>query len=193
MNPEKLHDALNLLDEELIAPVEQLRRRGIRWHHIGAFAACLAVVCVLGLYASGLFDRAETCDMAQELAMEVASEETEENQPVRAETDEQSVGADEEGVDQALNIPLPSAVLSIDRLENDRFVATVLQTGGTLAEGERVTVLLTEETTLALGDQQEASLSTDGQLLFEGASVVVFFVPGPQKGTVCAAVISFAE
>lgn len=46
MNSDRIHDALNYLDEDLIRPVEQLRNRGSRktWTHWAAIAACFCLL-----------------------------------------------------------------------------------------------------------------------------------------------------
>lgn len=49
MKQDKLHDALNLLDEDMVAEVDTLRRRKktkTRWLHLGGLAACLCAVMI---------------------------------------------------------------------------------------------------------------------------------------------------
>ena len=74
MKPELLQDAIGLLDEELIAPVDKLRRpKRLHWQHIGALAACLALVCALGIFGAtrmGGSPEASRHDAAAELAVE---------------------------------------------------------------------------------------------------------------------------
>ena len=51
---EQLHDALTLLPEDLIAPVDALRRKKrFRWQPIAALAACACIVAGLWLFAPG--------------------------------------------------------------------------------------------------------------------------------------------
>jgi len=52
MTQEKLHEALNLLDDDLIEATDALRRRRHRsnWLAVAALAACLGLVCFMALW-----------------------------------------------------------------------------------------------------------------------------------------------
>lgn len=57
MNPQKLHDALTELDEELVLAAEKRRNTGPRqkrWQHLGALAACLCILTATGLTVARL-------------------------------------------------------------------------------------------------------------------------------------------
>jgi hypothetical protein len=50
MNPEQLHDAISLLPEDLLEPVDQLRqKKRIPWKSVAVLAACMCLV--LGLWS----------------------------------------------------------------------------------------------------------------------------------------------
>ena len=52
MNPDILQDAISLLPEELLAPVDALRRKKrFRWKPVAALAACLCLVTGLWLFS----------------------------------------------------------------------------------------------------------------------------------------------
>lgn len=203
MNPEKLHDALNLLEDDLILEVEHLRekKRTLRWQHFGALAACLAVVCVLGLYGSGLFDRAESGDAAQmEMAVENSHLDSDEAKNLLATEatcgyaprDQAETANETESSD--LMVPLPSAVVRIDHWQDNCFTCTVMEPGDTLSEGDSVTVLLTQDTHLALEKGQQTVPWTAGEQPFaEDALVELFYVSGPERDTVYGCIISLIE
>ena len=50
MNPEQIHDALNLLDDTVIAPVEKLRNRRKPSHHAWTRWICAACICIAAAY-----------------------------------------------------------------------------------------------------------------------------------------------
>lgn len=51
MNPEILHDAVSLLPEDLLAPVDALRQKKcFRWQPVAGLAACVCVVVGLCLF-----------------------------------------------------------------------------------------------------------------------------------------------
>ena len=74
MNAEILHDALNLLPGDLIAPVDQLRtapRKPKRtWLRYASLAACAALVIFCGLVATGGISAGSTSAPQQESAMD---------------------------------------------------------------------------------------------------------------------------
>lgn len=169
MNPEKLHDALNLLEDDLIIPVERLRekKRTFRWRHFGALAACLAVVCALGLYGLGLFDRAKTNDTAPEEA------------GLQVENITDSEAGDEEIVDQAqtgIAAEVPSVLVRIDKWEENGFAGTVWETVDTdiYPVGTAVTVRFEKNIQLAVTDDSTTRYShlTPGARPFAEGTVV---------------------
>ena len=45
MNPEQLHDAISLLSDDLLVPVDKLRqKKRIPWKSVAALAACACLV-----------------------------------------------------------------------------------------------------------------------------------------------------
>ena len=194
MKPELLQDAIGLLDEELIAPVEKLRRpKRLHWQHIGALAACLALVCALGIFGAtrmGGSPEASRHDAAAELAVE--------NETIRQE--HSVVGRDDstdvpgvDVVDEAEHAPIMFAVdVEVIEIEQDRFTATVLFGGRNLAPGDVVTVMLTESTRSSLA-KEEGFSTLDGQHFFAGATLIVGYGPGQEGNVIYADWISFAE
>lgn len=169
MNPEKLHDALNLLEDDLILPVERLRekKRVFRWRHVGALAACVAV-CVLGLYGFGLLDRTKTNDTAPEDSV------------VQVENI-QDVGNGV--VDQGRpSVPAerPSVLVRIDKWEENGFAGTVWKTVDTdlYPVGTPVTVCFEKNAQLAVTEDTIIRYThhTPGTRPFaEGSVVQVLF------------------
>ena len=52
MTPDRLHDAISLLPEDLLAPVDALRqKKRFRWQPVAALAACTCLVAGLWLFA----------------------------------------------------------------------------------------------------------------------------------------------
>lgn len=197
MNPEKLHDALNLLDEDLIAPVEKLRcHRGFRWQHLAGLAACLAVALVVGLFGYGLAQDAGSVesalgdDMVEELAPDA---QIGDNQASQNETLPQTSMP---GIDMAdaekYVILMETVLVEVVALEQDRLTATVLVSDRNFTQGDSVTVVLTKSTQLVV-ENAAYSVSADGGDFSEGASLVVHYTVGPEKNIIIAECISFGE
>lgn len=77
MTSEKLHDALNLLPNDLIAETDALRTRTkkqpVKWQRWAAMAACLAVILLAGSLFSRLFGpMGNTAETANKLQMSAA-------------------------------------------------------------------------------------------------------------------------
>lgn len=197
MNPEKLHDALDLLDEDLILPVEQLRRRKpFRWQHLGALAACLAVVCVIGVLAHGLaWDMGSGESVSEDgLVSEMVPEaEVADTQSGRKETQPQNIVPGVDLIDGDLQVLLMETILvEVTKIEQDRFTATVLASDRNYAQGDSITVLLTEFSRFISG-KAVYSLTPDVQYFSEGAVLVVAYASGPEKYTIIGECISFGE
>lgn len=197
MNPEKIHDALNLLDEELLLPVEQLRRRRtFRWQHLGALAACLAVVCAVGLLAHGFVQAGASAesardDMVAEMVPEGNQAELEDSLSGRKETQPQNIVPGVDVIDGDLQVLLMETILvEVTKIEQDRFTATVLQSDRFHSKGDTVTVHLTELTRIIRGLETENALPVDD---FSEGSVLVVNYTFDQDRAVIAECITFGE
>lgn len=195
MNPEKLHDALDLLDEDLILPVEQLRRRKpFRWQHLGALAACLAVVCVIGVLAHGLaWDMGSGESVSEDgLVSEMVPEaEVADTQSGRKETQPQNIVPGVDLIDGDLQVLLMETILvEVTKIEQDRFTATVLQSDQFHSKGDTVTIHLTELTRIIRGLETENALPVDD---FSEGSVLVVNYTFDQDRAVIAECITFGE
>lgn len=163
MNPEKLHEALNLLDEELIAPVENMRGRRRQWHHLGVLAACLAVVCVLSFFGIRGLKRgdAETAP-ENELATEAVEEADTEGESGKSAKREMDDSLDISGVDVIYEgadvILMETMLVKVTELGTDSITATVLHADRFYAEGETVVLQFTELTGIIRGKQVESAL-----------------------------------
>lgn len=168
MNPEKLHDALNLLEDDLIIPAEQLRekKRTFRWRYAAALAACLAV-CALGLYGFGLLDRTKTNDTAPENAL------------VQEEIEIVGNGVVNQ-VQSTVAVERPSVLVRIDKWEENGFAGTVWGTVDTdlYPVGTLVTVRFEKNIQLAVTEDTTVRYThhTPGTRPFaEGTVVQVLF------------------
>ena len=195
MNPENLHDAMNLLDEELLTPVVQLRKgKKVRWGHMAALAACLAVVCALGLSNAGLFDSVENSghavvkdDLLDSEAVEALPEDR--NDDIR---DQSSTVV--ESKENDVNKPLPTAVLVIDAWHAEGFTATSRSADSVLTPGGCVTVILTEDTLVCMGAGDEGHRWKRGETPFEvGTAVKMQYTAGEEPATVYACILSPSE
>jgi len=198
MNPEKLHDALNLLDDELILEVELLRRRkGFRWQHLGTLAACLVLVCALGIY--GLFLHGGSTELVPEqnleaeMAVEDGLPERVDLQPGKKDGEELFAMPGVDTVESDKNmVKMETMLVEVTKLEEDRFTATVLQSDRFYSAGETVTIHLTALTRLIEG--KDAYPIPEGEQAFlEGAVLVVDYSLGQDKKTVIAECITFGE
>ena len=93
MTSEKLHDALNLLPNDLIAETDALRTRKekppVRWQRWAAMAACLAVILLAGSLFSHSLGMNKTAETADKLQMSAAAvPDRQENAPADFETAE---------------------------------------------------------------------------------------------------------
>lgn len=191
MNPEKLHDALNLLEDDLIIPVERLRekKRTFRWHYVGAMAACLAV-CALGLYGFGLLDRAKSNETAPE------------NVLVQEETEIVGNGVVNQ-VQSTVAVERPSVLVRIDKWEENGFAGTVWETVDTdlYPVGTPVTVRFEENAQLAVTEDTTVRYThhtPGGRPFAEGTVVQVLFraaaaPEGITSGKETARTILYAE
>ncbi len=142
MNLEDLHDALNLLDDDMVEAVERMRsrRRKYSWIRILSAAACLCIG-VMGIYAAGrlLFTAGSSLDGACEY--------------VGSNDQELQLGIPEDGVEtEAVNgagitEALATVQLEIITLESDGFTGKVTEAENEagFAPGEILTVILSEE------------------------------------------------
>lgn len=156
MNSENLHDALNLLDEDLIAPTAHLRQRRVRWHHLGALAACLAVVCAVGVFAfaqkSGSPEAAPegalVDESTDELTTQPAQDDAEALQPNKR--NELVPGVDMVDANDHL-VLMETVLVEVIGLGEGQFTAKVLEADRFYAQGDTVTFRLTELTRLIEG------------------------------------------
>ena len=191
MNPVKLQDALNLLEDDLIAPVEAIRRNRIRWQHIAALAACLAVVCVMSLFGMKELSRGNT---------EAAPGPAEETLMLEMETDKSGRGDDadlnipgKDMVDEAGEVVIMDTVLvEVLALADDHFLAKVLTADRNYATGTQVKVILSEHTRFIRGKDVSQVLSAEA-FFSEGAVLNVDYAFTREENTIHAQCISFGE
>lgn len=193
MNPEQLHDALNLLDEDLIAETDRLRRRRFSWQHLGALAACLAVVCVVGAFAFS--QRPGSAESAPEngnpeLVLDESSLEQGDTKPGNKDSDDLSNVWEVADGDKNV-ILMESMLVEVTAVGENSLTATVLQSDRFHAAGDSVTIRLTELTRLIEG-KNAYPLPEDGQVFFEGAVLVVDY-SFDQNRKVVAECITFGE
>ena len=193
MNPEKLHDALSLLDEDLIQPVEKLRRRRpVRWQSIASLAACLVVAVALGIFGLQGMDGASNETGAGGVAPEMAVE-GDLALSGRGDGFPQTTtpGVDTAEIDRHV-LKMESAVVQVLKIEADGFTATVLGGDRKHDPGETLTILFTEHTRFVSG-QEVYALPSDVTFFCEGATVVVDYASGSEPGMILAECISAHE
>jgi len=193
MNPEQLHDALNLLDEDLIAETDRLRHRRFRWQHLGALAACLAVVCVVGAFAFS--QRPGSAESAPEngnpeLVLDESSLEQGDTKPGNKDSDDLSNVWEVTDGDKHV-VLMESMLVEVTAVGENSLAATVLQSDRFHAAGDSVTIRLTPLTRLIEG-KNAYPLPEDGQVFFEGAVLVVDYSFN-QNREVVAECITFGE
>lgn len=131
MKEDKIHDALNLLDDDLIGEVEYLRSRkksnGKKWMSWAAMAACVCIV--MGSVYAGLLGGMKSSDAGTEgMAMEGVQEnqnaeglvEDQENAAI-AESDEQKDKVEEEGLKE-----VPAFLVKIEAWDEKGFFGTIV-------------------------------------------------------------------
>lgn len=192
MNPEKLHEALNLLDEDLIAPVAGLRQRKVLWQHIGALAACLAVVCVVGAFGfsqkPGSPEAAPEGALVDELTTQPVKDDSDAQQPDKR--NEIVPGVD--AVDSNDHLVLMETVLvEVTGLEEGQFMATVLKADRFFARGDSVTFHLTELTRVIEGTN--ALPLPEGEEKIPVGAVLKVDYSFSDDGAVMAECITFGE
>lgn len=164
MNQEQLHDALNLLDDDMIETVDDLRhekpRRGVHWKPLISAAACLCIV-LFGVLAASRFGvsffkgekkhgGASSSELYQEeLVLEsgaleesfLAGDERSSITPSAAE--EETSGAQLESRGEEL----PSVLIKIESWQENGFRGTVTEIVDTeiLKPGTEVTVCFTQD------------------------------------------------
>ena len=195
MKPEILHDALSFLDEELVAPVEKLRRKKSNWLHIGALAACLAVICALGIYGAvkGASPEIDKSNIVPELAPEAELVDQEEQHSLRNETIRPSVDTPSvDMVDDRGQLIMETVLVEVVQLGDSDFFAKVLTGDRNFAEGTQLTVLLTENSYFVEGSQVEP-IASAGAFFKEGSVLVVNYGSSEGENTIYAETISFGE
>lgn len=193
MNPEQLHDALNLLDEDLIAETDRLRRGRFPWRHLGALAACLAVVCVVGTFAFSqgpISAESAPENGTPEHVLDESSLELENTKPINKDSDDlANVWEVSDGDKQSLL--MESMLVEVTAMGEDSFTATVLNPDRFYAAGDSVTIHLTPLTRLIEG-KNAYPLPEDEQVFFEGAVLVVDYSFNQNRELV-AECITFGE
>ncbi len=131
MREEKIHDALNLLDDDLIGEVEYLRSRkrsnSRKWMSWGAMAACVCIV--MGSLYAGLLGGLKSFDAGTEgSAMEGMQEnqnagglEADQENAAIAESGEHKDKVEEEGLKE-----VPAFLVKIETWEEKGFFGTIV-------------------------------------------------------------------
>ncbi len=142
MKSEQLHDALNLLDNDLIEAVDVhrtgYRKHGLTWVRTALLAACLCVVAasvwLLPKMAENTVKDSACSDFESDIHAPEAPEEAV----------NEGVADGSMGVQQCV-------MVRIDSLYDGGFVGTVSEEGNIKA-GERIQVVVNEKETLCIGD-----------------------------------------
>ncbi len=190
MNAEKIMDALNLLDDGMLAEVEILRGRKKKrnlWRKLLPMAACFGLVLAVVLVWSNVDKLTDgNPNVTSKPTME---QETQENLPAVDGTldEEGSLGFDGNNDGGTNSIPetdgatdgglegvveVPSVILRIDRMENGGFQGTVVEIVDTdvFPVGTEVTVEFLDSVTagdLAEGDRVHVMFDgLDGSILY---------------------------
>lgn len=197
MKPEQLHDALNLLDDELILPVEQLRRRKrIPWQGIAALAACFVLVFSLGLLIpkgpAGQMESARGDSLAQ-VEEEGELQDREDSLSIRQEgVLHSTVPGTDMADDRGQAVIMETVLVEVVQLGEDHFLANVLTGDRNFPQGTRLKVLLTEHSCFIHGSQVQPIASAEA-FFNQGAVLVVDYGFTAEENTIQAETISFGE
>lgn len=192
MNPENLHDALNFLDEDLIAPTAHLRQRKVRWHHLGALAACLAVVCAASVFAfvqkPDSPEAAPEGALVDELTTQPAQDDLEELPPNKR--NELTPGVDTVDANHHL-VLMETVLVEVTGLGEEQFTAKVLEADRFFAQDDTVTFRLTELTRLIEG--KNAYPLPEGEQIIPMGAVLKVDYSFSENRAVIAECITFGE
>lgn len=208
MNIENIHDALNLLDDDMLEAVDKLRNektqitklhRKNMWVRWGAVAACLCIVAV-SVYVTDGFGLMSFKDADSNSAqIEVESDSTtaeNESKEVAGESSPVEVETDTDQITDKSTVEMPSVLVEIVSWQENGFIGTIAGIVDTekYAVGTTVTVKFEDTASIKVssenGTQYEEHIpdSTDFP---EGSVVCVQFSAGETESN--TEIILYAE